>query len=135
MISVEHVHGGFTKYHLNREGEEPWPFRPVLHQFTTPDLGDPHDHPWDFETYVRRGSYIEEVYTLHDDGSWSMRLQTRERGCVYRVTAEHIHRIVALPQGECWTDVEYGPTRRESLFYKFDGPRSIRTRPWHQKHW
>lgn len=134
MIDVELVHGGFTKYHLNREGRQPWPFRPILHHFRTPDIGDPHDHPWDFTTYIVQGSYIEEVYTLTPHGGYRVELHRRQAGSSHNVPAEYIHRIIDLPDGECWTFCIYGPTRRESLFYRFE-PDSIQTRPWHQPHW
>jgi hypothetical protein len=131
-MHVEHVHPGFTKWHLNQAGEQPWPFRPVLHHFTTPDVGEPHDHPWDFTTTVLRGAYVEEVWTKElCTGAWLAQRFLRGVGDRVFVNAEHIHRIVELPEGECWTLCEYGPCRRESLFYRFDGDRVI-TRPWHQ---
>ena len=111
-IDQEPMNGDFTKYHLRG----PWPFHPVLHHFRAPDHGDPHDHPWPFRSVVLAGGYVEEVFSL--DGSSS--LVRRNVGESFVIPAGHIHRIVELPEGECWTLITaLGPQERVSGFYRF----------------
>ena len=131
MNRIEVMNPGFTKWHLNEHGQHGWPIRPVLHQFTAPDGGDPHCHPWDFRVVVWRGSYVEEVFLIVPGGFDSYR-KTRREGDSFTVPAEHIHRIVALPDGECWTLAEYGPTRRTSQFWRFEPGGRVLSRPWHR---
>jgi hypothetical protein len=53
----------------------------------------------------RRGVHLDP------NGGWNSELVHRIPGETYHVDAAHIHRIVELPQGECWTLVRAGPTR------------------------
>ena len=106
-VHLEQMRPGFDKLHLNRDSQMPgWTWHPVIHRFTTPEAQF-HDHPFDFTSTVLRGSYIEAVYV-------GERILTRQRsvGDRFEVKAETRHRIVALPDGECFTFVEYGPRRR-----------------------
>ena len=102
-MQVERVHPGLTKWHLNQAGQHPWPFRPVLHHFTTADVGEAfHDHPWHFTSIVLRGSYFEEEARIWADGSHSIfKPKLRRLGDRFEVQASHIHRIVELPEGDC----------------------------------
>lgn len=50
-IREEIMSPDFTKFHL----EGPWPFHAVMHRFTQPDHGDPHDHPWSFRSNIGFG--------------------------------------------------------------------------------
>jgi hypothetical protein len=127
--SVERMNDAFTKYHLNREGEAPWPFRPVLHHFTQPDYGDPHDHPWSFTSFVMSGGYVEEVFSI-TNGVWRSEIVHRLPGTSHHVLATHIHRIIDLPEGECWTMVLGGPHERETRFWRFG--EHIESRAWHE---
>lgn len=120
-ITHETISPGFEKFHLNPDGAQPWPFRPVLHHFQPHDIGEePHDHPHGFQVFVLRGSYLEEVFTLLPDGGWSMTLHRRETASVRQVAATDIHRIVGLPDGDCWTLVLAGPVERDWRFWRFD---------------
>jgi hypothetical protein len=132
QIQVEQMNEIFTKYHLNQHGEQPWPFRPVIHHFKGPDVGNPHDHPWSFTTFILAGGYVEEVYTIAEDGSWSMEVHHRRPGSSHHVQATHIHRIIELPEGECWTMVISGPNEREPHFWKFND-KGIYNRPWFRR--
>lgn len=95
LVHPEVMSDGFSKWHL-RDGL-------VLHRFTAPDDGEPHDHPWAFTTQILSGGYVEEVYSLMPEGGWTMSLHYRWPGETHRVEAQTIHRIVSLPEGECWT--------------------------------
>lgn len=104
------------------------PFPAVFHRFTAPDLGDPHDHPWSFRSIILHGGYVEEVFAL--DGT-SERIHRRV-GDSFVVPAEHIHRLIDLPAGECWTFIMPLPSpARTSGMYQFrDGVAYFKY--WHE---
>jgi hypothetical protein len=85
-----------------------------LHYFLKGDNDDaPHDHPWDFMTFILRGGYVDEVW----GDQKPRRYQLCEPGKLYRRKAEHRHRVL-LPQGRtAWTFVYLKPKRREWGFY------------------
>lgn len=121
-ITIERMNGGMVKIHLGT------PDKPrVLHWFTHPDHGDPHDHAqFGFWSEVKSGSYIEERYRL--DGSFD-RIH-RQKGERFYVEPDAIHRIVELPEGECWTMIEPDPhTGQKSGFYQWR-PDGL----WHRFH-
>lgn len=107
----ERIGPGFVKYHIGPDTAAPWPLRPVLHHFTEPDAGPPHDHPWPFTTTICTGSYVEEVFT-REGGVWRCDRILRQAGTTHSVPARHIHRIIDLPDGECFTLVIAGPRER-----------------------
>lgn len=126
IVHVERMSRAFTKYHLS-DGR-------VLHRFQAGEPNaDPHDHPWGFETEIVDGGYVEEVFHIRADGGWESRLVHRAPGTVHRVEAAHIHRIVELPQRECWTIVRAGPNERVTRFWRFG--HDIRSRAWHERKW
>lgn len=128
IVRAERMSPAFVKYHLD-DGR-------VLHRFTRPEpLANPHDHPWSFQTEILSGSYVEEVFTTRRDGSWSSEFVTRIPGVVYEIKARHIHRIIALPAGECWTLVRAGNHQRTPLFWRFGETvqrRRYNVRKWRQ---
>lgn len=115
----------FDKWHLNG-----LPRAAVLHRFTAPDHGDPHDHPWAFRSFVLSGGYVEQVFDL--DGT--SRTFKRMQGDSFFIFADHIHRIIELPAGECWTLILPQPTERVSGFYQFRDDGAWH-RPWHRPEW
>lgn len=122
VTSVEVMSPAFTKYHLS-DGR-------ALHHFTAgePDA-EPHDHPWNFETTILEGGYLEEVFVTFGDLGWRIYLMGRYPGDTINLPAEHIHRIVSLPTGECWTIVRAGPATRQVRFWRFPMPES---RAWNE---
>lgn len=126
IVAVERMSPAFTKYHLD-DGR-------ALHRFRLeePDA-DPHDHPWSFRTEILDGGYGEEVFFIADDGSWHSELVQRDAGTSHHVAAEHIHRIVALPQRECWTLVSAAPQHRETRFWRFG--EQVWSRLWNERQW
>ena len=102
-----------TKFHIDAPA--------VLHRFTAPDVGDFHDHPWPFSSQVLSGGYVEEVLDLDTLGT-SMVL--RQPGDVFEITAQHVHRIVRLLDGDCWTAIRPGPWERKSGFWRVRGGRA-----------
>ena len=126
IVGAERMSPAFVKYHLD-DGR-------VLHRFTRPEpFANPHDHPWPFQTEVLSGGYIEEVFTIRIDGSWFSELVTRVPGKIYEISANHIHRIVGLPAGECWTLVRAGRQERTTQFWRFS--EIVQRRVWNSSKW
>lgn len=126
IVGVERLSPAFVKYHLD-DGR-------ALHRFTRPEpFAAPHDHPWSFETRIVAGGYVDEVFTVRPDGGWDSRLVERLPGTVHQVAATHIHRIVALPAGDCWTLVRAGPHERTTLFWRFG--EGVQRRAWNARRW
>lgn len=76
-----------------------------IHHIMRPDEDRfPHDHPFDFTSFILKGGYIE----------WRPGESTRQflPGDVVRRRAEDLHIIKALPRGDAWTLVFAGPLRR-----------------------
>ncbi len=122
-IAAEVMNPHFTKFHLGRGF--------ALHQFKEVDPGPPHDHPCDFTTLILE-PYVEDIYAV-DNVGWTRARVTRNAGEVHTVVASTIHTIVALPCGESWTLVRYGPHVRATRFYRFGDvveSRSRRERKW-----
>lgn len=122
QLREERMSGAMVKWHL--EGA---PFAAVLHQFTEPDHGHPHSHPWPFQSTILHGGYREQVFQL--DGSFEF--VDRNPGDTFNIPAQHIHRIVDLPNGECWTMILPGEHVQTSGFYDFREDGSYH-RFWHE---
>ena len=103
----------FCKWHLGQIRPGFWP---VLHHFTAPDAGAPHDHPRGFLSHVLAGGYAERIY--HRQGAdWATTDVFRAPGTAHYVAAAHIHRVLALPAGACWTLVLAGPVEQAWRHY------------------
>lgn len=114
-IDIEKMSEEFTKFHFKS-----LPFDAVMHRFAAPDVGSPHCHPFNFTSHILYGGYIERVYTVYDDDRWTSEIIHREAGTVHRVKAKHIHEIIQLPQGECYTIILPEEKTRDSRFWNFD---------------
>lgn len=104
----------------------------VFHEFTQPDMGDPHDHPWPFQSIILFGGYVEQVYNPLTGLSWPVH---RKPGDSFHVEATHVHRITELPLGTCQTLILPAASPwRKSGFYQFrdDG---VYHRFWDQEEW
>lgn len=88
----------------------------VVHHFTDADTGDPHDHPWDFYSHILFGGYVERVY--FPNGGWQD--VTRNPGDAFFVPRGHIHRIVRLLEGDCWTIITPRGEPSPVHFYQWD---------------
>ena len=124
-MRIEKMNRRFTKYHL----DGPWPFAAVMHRFSGPDLGDPHDHPWSFHSFVLSGGYTEEVF--RPDGTSFF--ADHAPGSSHFVNASTIHRIVRL-HDICWTLILPGPPERKSGFYQFREDGTYH-RYWDKRKW
>lgn len=110
-IKTEIMSGAFTKYHL----KGPWPFHPVIHRFTEPDHGDYHDHPFRFRSMILHGGYIEEVLDIPTGDIWTTK---RLPGDSFMIGADHVHRIIELLDGECFTIILPHAWEQKSGFYQ-----------------
>jgi len=96
--------------------ETPWFSVRLHHWFASDDSRSPHDHPWDFVTFVLRGSYV-------DEGEHRQRVRA---GHVYHRSSTHAH-WVHLDRGPVWTLVLTGPkVRRWGFWVKNRWVRSYR---------
>jgi hypothetical protein len=98
-----------------------------LHIIYRPDADkDPHDHPWDFRSFILWGSYKEVFWTkqFHGFSPYSPFYvpDTRSHSWLstYRVPAEHIHRIFTVSRSPIVTLVFCGAVRRKWGFWKMD---------------
>ncbi|TGE05579.1 hypothetical protein [Hymenobacter fodinae] len=102
--------GPLTKYTLGQMPDGRWA---MLHRLTEADTGSPHDHPTRMDSHVLKGAYWEIIY--HEDGRTERVL--RAAGGYHTIWPHTVHRIVELPEGECWTLVLAGPVVREWRHY------------------
>lgn len=119
-VKFESMSGVFHKIHVQGA-----PSCFVLHEFTGPDEGDPHDHPFDIEVTILKGGYIERIWSIEGHHADFHRVP----GDSFTIPHDRIHRIVALMDGPCLTLASYGPWVRDSGFWQFRGDGSWR-KPW-----
>ena len=94
----------------------PW-FSIKLHRIYRPDRQrDLHDHPWNFVSFILRGSYVEDT----PQG------QRRRRWFNFK-RAEDRHSIREVSRSPVWTLIYTGPKRRSWGFWR--GGKFI---PWRQ---
>ena len=129
-MRAERMSAEFIKYHVGA----PLPFPAVFHHFTAPDRDGPHDHPWAFRSTILSGRYVEAIYSIEPDGRWEMEVIEREAGSCHHVPADRIHRIIDLPDGDCWTLILPQPAIRKTKFWDFSGGRA-RWRFWDSDRW
>ncbi|MFU8971488.1 hypothetical protein ACM642_09495 [Chryseobacterium sp. CY353] len=127
-IKREKMNDVFTKHHLLG-----LPFDAVIHHFSRKDQHEHvHDHPFSFTTYILKGSYVERIYEIHDDGSYTFSDHHRKEGTTHFVPAKTIHEILELPDGECFTLIKPYQKEKETFFYRFEDGKVFR-RKWNQR--
>jgi hypothetical protein len=86
---------------------------------------DPHDHPWDFISWVMWGGYDEEIWPNDIKGPRPPELVPsvfhRAVGTIARRLGTHMHRVVKLPRGEAWTFVITNDRYRSWGFWTPEG--------------
>lgn len=117
----------FTKYHLLG-----LPFDAVIHHFTGIDKGGPHSHPFKFNSFILKGGYIERVYYYYNNGIWCTKDIFHSAGESFTINADHIHEIIGLPEGDCWTLIIPDKWEKEPRFFNFD-ENGISSRIWWEK--
>jgi hypothetical protein len=127
-VSPEKLSRGFKKHHIKG-----LPFSASFNEFSAPDTGDPHDHPFDFMTHILSGGYTERIYNIDDLGNVEVKDVERRPGTAHLVKATDIHQIVHLPEGHCVTlMVPQSGHVRATCFYRFvDG--KVYRRLWNKR--
>lgn len=91
--------------------------------YRSDDDPDPHDHPWDFRTWVLAGSYLNEVWAWDQyPRSWNegpgqrLRLKGMDEVLKTGMTRfryrEHVHRVILTDDKPAWTLVKTSSYRR-----------------------
>lgn len=96
-----------------------------LHQFLKSDHNnDPHDHAWNYRTFILRGSYWDvsyeywDKYGLHMNGS-----QLLKPGMTVKRPWSHTHLVILEDEKKpVWTLMFVGRVQREFNFWTDDGP-------------
>lgn len=114
-------HDGLVYLARLRIIQTPW-FGVYWHNIYQPD-GDrhPHDHPWNFSSFIVRGGYTEVVHPL----PWldlKMNRYTRrwERFTWHKMTTDQAHRIISLDPGTI-SLIFVGKRSRNWGFFTEDG--------------
>lgn len=127
-IKREKMNSVFTKYHVTG-----LPFEAVIHHFSEKDQNEHiHDHPFGFTSHILKGSYIERIYEILDDGTYISSEHHRTEGSTHYVPAHTIHEITELPEGECFTLIRPEEWEKETFFYRFEGGK-VYKRKWNQR--
>ncbi|WP_294243728.1 hypothetical protein [uncultured Chryseobacterium sp.] len=124
----EKMNAVFTKYHIKG-----LPFDAVIHHFSAKDQHEHiHDHPFSFTSHILKGSYIERIYTIQEDGTYHSVTEHRKEGTSHFVPANTVHEIVELPEGECFTLIRPNAKEKEPFFYRFENGKAFR-RQWNRR--
>ncbi|MES2827467.1 MAG: hypothetical protein V4687_04915 [Bacteroidota bacterium] len=127
-IKAEKLSRQFKKHHIKG-----LPFDASFNEFSAPDGGDPHDHPFDFVTHILSGGYIERTYIINEGGDFSMIDIERRPGTSHYVKATDIHQIIELLEGHCVTlMLPQSGHIRATCFYRFIEGKSYK-RLWNKR--
>jgi len=127
-IRRERMNAVFTKHHLKG-----LPFDVVIHHFSEKDQNEHlHDHPFSFTTHILKGSYIEKVYEIFEDGTYNFSIHHRKEGSSHFVAANTVHEIIELPDGECFTVIIPNKKEQEHSFYKLENGKVFK-RQWNRR--
>jgi hypothetical protein len=74
-IKAEKLSRAFKKHHI-----QGLPFEASFNEFSAPDTGDPHDHPFDFITHILSGGYTERNYSINAFGEVAVNNVERNQG-------------------------------------------------------
>ena len=105
--------------------QTPW-FGIYLHDILQPDRDpDPHDHPWNFRTFILRGGYTEEVVCTRAMSTREIAQTKFSRRwfswTTHRMTRIYAHRITSV-QPRTKTLVITGRRDGEWYFWTPEGP-------------
>lgn len=107
-----------------------------IHRFMRTDADDPHDHPWNFWTYVISGGYVERYYDKSKPNKdetkytsfWTWNANRREPGSLAYRKATDIH-VVKTDKERAMDEIKdapytlclMGPRIRDWGFWTEDG--------------
>jgi hypothetical protein len=127
-IKAENLSRVFKKHHIHG-----LPFSASFNEFSAPDTGDPHDHPFDFITHILHGGYTERTYTIDHQGKVIINDIERKPGTSHYVKATDIHQIIDLTAGHCITlMIPQSGHVRATCFYRFIDGNAYR-RVWNKR--
>lgn len=127
-VKAERLSRAFKKHHLKG-----LPFAASINEFSAPDAGDPHDHPFDFITHILSGGYKERIFTINDLGEIQTEEIERLPGTSHYVKASDIHQIIQVPTGHCVTlMMPQSDHVRATCFYRFIDGKAYR-RLWNKR--
>lgn len=127
-VKREKMNAVFTKHHLRG-----LPFDAVIHHFSEKDQHEHiHDHPFGFTTHILKGSYVERIYEIFEDGTYTSSVHHRKEGDSHFVPASTIHEIIELPEGECFTLIRPNAPEKETFFYRFEEGKVFK-RQWNKR--
>jgi len=94
-----------------------------VHQFLRSDREPPHDHSWNYRTFVLRGGYVDEAWTLLGGHPWTRSDRILKPGMSVSRPAHHTHRVRLLDESKpAWTLMFVGTVKRDFYFYTDKGP-------------
>ncbi len=126
-VREEEMSKELMKYHLLN-----LPFDAVIHHFTGPDQGEPHDHPFPFTGFILKGFYVEKRLKI-SNGLWESQCHiVRAEGDSYRVWADTVHKIVEVSEGGCWTLILPGKKVQEPGFFRRGEGHQMLKRFWNE---
>jgi hypothetical protein len=94
---IEHItgHGSTETYLLRYQVVKSRYFNFYIHRVLRSDYDVPHDHPWDFFTYMVDGEYSECRYEKKNDGSELIcTIEERPKGAYAFRKAADVHKLV-----------------------------------------
>lgn len=77
------------------------------------DRGDPHNHPWDFESTILFGGYTDESWWFGDDGTIKHATLVMRVGDVNKVSRRIFHRVTDVLLGTV-TNMVTGPAQPDN---------------------
>lgn len=86
------------------------------------DDPDPHDHPWDFTSFILASGYGDQQWFWDGSTRYFHRLERVKPRTVVRRRAEHTHRVIIEPGKPAWTLVFTKNKRRPWYFVTESGP-------------
>jgi hypothetical protein len=95
-----------------------------IHQFVRSDIEPPHDHSWNFFTFILKGRYWDHRYIIDSDGKRQyLSCELMWPGKSAWRSKDHIHRVRLEDENvPVWTLMFVGPVEREFYFYTPEGP-------------
>ncbi len=112
-VQEEKMSEELMKFHLRG-----LPFDAVIHKFTGRDVGEPHDHPFTFRTFVLKGGYVERRFHIINGKPVTSTIE-RKVGDSFIVSAQTIHQIIELLDKESWTMILPERWEQNWSFYQF----------------
>lgn len=110
------------KVYLNRLRivATPW-FGVFVHRIMLPDNDrDPHDHPWNFWSFIIRGHYAEDVWEATNKVPTMATIKERKRWSFHGMRMHSAHQIFEI-SSDLTTLVFTGPRKRVWGFWTKDG--------------